>query len=78
MQKKLLEIISVDFNITGQPTTDHIFCTCQILEKIWKYNRAVHQLFIDFKKAYNLVRKRGLPNTVVEFGISMKLVRLIK
>jgi len=57
MQKKLPEIISVDFDITGQPTTDHIFCTCQILEKIWKYNKAVHQLFIDFKKAYDLVRK---------------------
>jgi len=47
----------MDFDITGQPTTDHIFCTCQILEKIWKYNKAVHQLFIDFKKAYDLVRK---------------------
>jgi hypothetical protein len=30
--------------------TDHIFCRCQILEKKFEYNEAVHQLFIDFKK----------------------------
>jgi hypothetical protein len=38
----------VNFDATGQ--TDHIFCICQILEKKYDYNEAVHQLFIDFKK----------------------------
>jgi hypothetical protein len=38
-------------------TTDHIFCIRQILEKKWEYNEAVHQLLIDCKKAYNLVRR---------------------
>ena len=37
----------------------------------------MHQLFIDFKKAYDSVR-RVLYNTLIEFGICMKLVRLIK
>jgi hypothetical protein len=37
-------------------TTDHIFCIRQILEKKWEYIEAVHQLFIDFKKAYDSVR----------------------
>jgi hypothetical protein len=32
-------------------TTDHICSIHQILEKKWEYNKAVHQLFIDFKKA---------------------------
>ena len=32
-------------------TTDHIFSIHQILEKKWENNKAVHQLFIDFKKA---------------------------
>jgi hypothetical protein len=31
-------------------TTDQIFCIRQILEKKWKYNGTVHQLFIDFNK----------------------------
>ena len=62
----------------SQSTTDHLFCIRQILEKKWKYNAAVHQLFIDFKKAYDSVRREVLYNIVFEFGIPMKLVRLIK
>jgi hypothetical protein len=38
----------------------------------------VHQLFIDFKKAYDSVRREALYNIFIEFGIPMKLVRLIK
>jgi hypothetical protein len=36
------------------------------------------QLFIDFKKAYDSVRREVLYNILIEFGIPMKLVRLIK
>ena len=36
------------------------------------------QLFIDFKKDYDLVRRDFLCNILIEFGIPMKLVRLIK
>ena len=38
----------------------------------------MHQLFIDFKKAYDLVRRVVLYNILNEFGIHVKLVRLIK
>ena len=39
----------------------------------------MHQLFVDFKKAYDSVRRRDvLYNILIEFGIPMKLVRLIK
>ena len=37
----------------------------------------MHQLFIDFKKAYDSVRREVLYN-LIEFGIPMKLVRLTK
>jgi hypothetical protein len=43
----------------------------------WDYNRTVHWLLIDFKKAYDSV-KRKLYNILLEFGIPKKLVRLIK
>jgi len=41
-------------------TTDHIFCIRQILEKKWEHNEAVHRLFIDFKEAYDSVRREAL------------------
>jgi len=62
----------------NRSTTDHIFCICQILEKKWEYIEAVHQLFIDFKKAYGSFRREVLYNILIEFGIPMKLVRLIQ
>jgi hypothetical protein len=62
----------------NRSTTDQIFNIRQILEKKWKYNGTVHQLFIDFKKAYDSVKREVLYNILVEFGIPKKLVRLIK
>jgi len=47
------------------------------LEKKWEYNE-VHQLFIDFKKAYDSFRREILYKILIEFGIPRKLVRLIK
>jgi len=38
----------------------------------------LHQLFIDFKKAYDSVRREVLYNIPMEFDILMKLVMLIK
>ena len=35
----------------NRSNTDHILTIRQILEKKWEYNEAVHQVFIDFKKA---------------------------
>ena len=62
----------------NRSTTDHLFCIREMLEKKWEYNEAVHQLFIDFKKAYDSVRREVLYNILMEFGIPKKLIRLIK
>jgi hypothetical protein len=59
-------------------TTDQIFYIRQILRKKWEYNERVHQLFIDFKKANDSLRREVLYTILIEFGVSMKLVRLIK
>ena len=48
------------------------------LRKKWEYNEAVHQLFIDFKKTYVLFRREVLYNILIQSGIQMKLVRLMK
>jgi hypothetical protein len=55
-----------------------MFCIRQLLEKKWEYIETVDQLFIDFKKAYDSVRKGVLYSILIEFGVPMKLVRLIK
>jgi hypothetical protein len=36
----------------------------------------VHQLFIDFKKAYDSVQREVLHNILLEFSIPKKLVRI--
>jgi hypothetical protein len=60
-------------------TTDWIFLIHQILKKKWEYNETVHQLFINFKKkAHDSVRREESYNILIEFGVPMKFVRLIK
>jgi hypothetical protein len=45
--------------------------------KKWEYNETVHQLFIDFRKAYNSGRRK-VYSILIEFSVPMKVVRLIK
>jgi hypothetical protein len=59
-----------------QPIAQRYTDIRQILEKKWEYNGTVHQLFIEFKEAYD--SGENLYNILLEFGISKKLVRLIK
>jgi len=56
----------------NRSTADHIFCIRQILEKKWEFNEAAPQLFTDFKKAYDSVRREVLYNILIEFGIPKK------
>ena len=62
----------------SRSATDHIFCIRQILEKKWEYKETVHHPFIGFMKAYDSIRREVLYNTPIEYGIPMKLLRLIK
>jgi hypothetical protein len=65
----------------NRSTYDQIFCIRQILEKKRHCNETVQQLFIDIKKAYNKlnsVRREVLYSILIELGVPVKLVRLIK
>jgi purine nucleoside phosphorylase len=68
---KLLEIISVGFDLTDQPMNR--FFGGKKLE----YNETVHQQFTDFKKIYDSVMREVLYNIIIEFRIPMKLLRLM-
>jgi len=63
----------------NRSTADHTLCIRQIRERGGgAYNEALHQLCTDFKKAYDSVRREVLYNILIEFGIHMKMARLIK
>jgi hypothetical protein len=64
--------------LRNRSTTDQIFYIWQILEKKWEYNGTEHQLFTDFKKVYNPVRREVIYSILIEFGVPRKLVRLIQ
>jgi hypothetical protein len=57
---KLVETINV-----GCDETEHLLIRFSAFvrywRKKWEYNETVHQLFIDFKKAYDSVRREVLP-----------------
>jgi hypothetical protein len=71
----LLGITNADFEVRSK--TDKIFYVHQIPERKWEYNGIVHQLFIDYKKAYDSVKKETLYNILIKFGICRKLAGLI-
>ena len=42
---------------TGKTTTDQIFTVKNLLGKAWKHNVEIHQIFVDFQKAYDSIRR---------------------
>jgi hypothetical protein len=52
-----------------------IYVSISVLKQFYE---TVHQLFVDFKKACDSVRRQVLYNIPIEFGVPMKLVRLIR
>jgi hypothetical protein len=74
---KLLGIISVDSNVINQLLIIYSIFLIQWRKK-WGYNGTVHHLLTGVEKVYDLVRREVLYNTLIEFGITMTLVWLIK
>ncbi|KDR09619.1 hypothetical protein L798_00412 [Zootermopsis nevadensis] len=59
----------------SRSTIGHIFCIRQIMEKNCEQNGSVHQLFVDFMKAYDSVTREVLYSILsLEY---QRLVRLI-
>ena len=62
----------------GRSTTDQIFTLRQIMGKAWERNVTIHQLFVDFKQAYDSIDRTAVFEIMTEFGIPTKLVNLTK
>ena len=62
----------------GRSTIDQIHSLRQILEKCLEHNINTYHLFVDFRSAYDCIKREALYEAMVEFGIPHKLVRLVK
>ncbi|KAJ4449560.1 hypothetical protein ANN_00962 [Periplaneta americana] len=77
-QSPLLANAELGLRVGDRVTHCGLSIGLMIMEKKWEYRRTVHQLFIDFKKAYDSVKRKVLYDILIEFDIPKKLVRLIK
>jgi hypothetical protein len=76
MQTKLFGIISVGFDITDQLPIRFLHLS-DIGEKMG-YSETLHLLFMNFMKANDSVRREVLYTVLIEFGVLMRLVTLLK
>ena len=60
----------------GKSTTDQIFTLRRLLEKTLEFQIDTHHLFIDFKQAYDSIKRSELFTTMSFFGIPSKISRL--
>ena len=65
MQRKLLGIINVDFDTTGQLLIIYSAFVKYLREKKGECNEAEHRLLTDFKKAYDSVGRAVLYNILI-------------
>lgn len=62
----------------GRSTTNHISTLRRILEKSWEFNIDIHVLFIDFKQAYDSVKREELFKAMEYFRFPKHLIEITK
>ena len=45
-----------------------LFCIYYFSKK-WEYNKDICQLFIDFEKAYDCIKRKSLYDILIKFGV---------
>jgi hypothetical protein len=62
----------------GRSTVDQIFAMRQVMEKRWEYALPVYCAFIDLEKAYDSVLREGMWKIAEHYGISEKIMELLR
>jgi hypothetical protein len=62
----------------NKSTTDQIFAMKQILGKCYEYDLDIHCIFINFKQAFDSIKRNELYKSLYNPGIPRKLINLIK
>lgn len=63
--------------VKGKSTVDAIHITKQIIEKCREHNIDIHMLFIDFKRAFDSVKRPKIIRIMKEMKIPEKIIRLV-
>lgn len=58
-------------------TINQCFILSQIFEEHHEYSYGLHNLFIDFRQAFDSINRAKITATLTKLGISQKLIRLI-
>jgi hypothetical protein len=70
-----------DYQVGFRPnrsTIDQIHTVRQILEKCYEFGVELHNLFIDFKQAFDKVNRPKMYESLKLLKIPTKLIRLVK
>lgn len=63
---------------SNRSTTDQIFALKEIQTTCYEHKIAVYVLFVDFKQAYDTVKRQQMYALMKEMGIPSKIVRMVK
>ena len=62
----------------GRGCVDMIFCVRQMIEKAVEHNTKIFMLFIDLRKAYDLVPRQALWRALESYGIPESMLQMIR
>jgi hypothetical protein len=63
---------------SSRSTTDQIHVVRQILEKCYEFGIELHNVFIDFKQAFDKVNRPKIYESLKVLKIPTKLIKLVK
>jgi len=84
LNQKLVDIIETklgDYQSGFRPnrsTIDNIFMIRQIAEKCYEYNIDIHNIFIDYTHAFDLIKRNKILDSLTQNKMPPKLIRLVK
>uniref|UniRef100_A0A8D8YS40 Craniofacial development protein 2 n=1 Tax=Cacopsylla melanoneura TaxID=428564 RepID=A0A8D8YS40_9HEMI len=58
-------------------TTDQLFVMRQLMEKCYEYNTDLYMLFVDYKQAFDSIKRDKLRHALKDIGVSQKLTNII-
>ena len=62
----------------NRSTNDNIFMIRQIIKKCYEYNIDIHNIFIDYIRAFDSIKRNKILDLLTQHKIPSKLIRLIK